>query len=66
MCCLPCFLAGKDCESVGSLPAPGAEDSTGKRSGRLAVVQHHLAADDDVVHAFRALHPPGRPGGPVV
>jgi len=43
----------------------GAEDATRERPGMLAVVQHHLAADD-VVHAFRALRPPGHTGGPVV
>src|SRR5438552_12492445 len=31
-----------------------------------AMVQHRLAADDDVVHAVGGLHPPGHTRGPIV
>src|SRR5207253_7948360 len=44
----------------------GAEDATRKRPGMPAMVQHHLAADDDVVHAVGGLHPPGHTRGPIV
>src|SRR5262245_35300333 len=45
---------------------PGPEDASGKRPRVLAVVHHHLAADDHLVHAVRALHPPRRSVGPIV
>src|SRR5437867_8134829 len=50
----------------GSVAPPGAQDATRKRSGVLALLQHDLAPDDDVMHAFRALHAPGRAGRSVV
>src|SRR5260370_10503512 len=50
----------------GSARPSGAEHPAGERPGVLAVVQHDLAADDDVLDALRALHPPRRAVRPVV
>jgi hypothetical protein len=42
-----------------SAAARGAEDPAGKGAGVLAVIEHGLAGDDDVVHALGTLHAPG-------
>src|SRR5438093_2852762 len=49
-----------------SVLAAGAQHAAGEGAGVLAVLQHHLAADDDVVHAFGALDPTRRAGRSVV
>src|SRR2546428_11821703 len=54
------------CGPIPSTPLCGAEDATRQRPGMSAMGQHDLPADDDVIHAVRALHPPGHPGAAVV
>src|SRR5262245_62958904 len=51
--------------SRGSGPS-GTQDAAGQGAGVLAVIHHHLAAHDHVVHALRGLHPARRAVGPVV
>src|ERR671919_917523 len=50
---------------VVSFSAPGTQHATGQGSGVVAVLEHHLATDDHVVHAVGALHAPRRAAGTV-
>jgi len=56
---MPCAIASRLSGRCLRAPSARSKHATGQGAGVLAVVEDGLAADDDVMHAFGALHAAG-------